>query len=227
MPVYNGQTYLKDAIDSVLSQSFGDFELLIINDGSTDDTERIIKSYSDERIKYFNFDHNGLVASLNFGLKNANGEFIARMDADDICLPERLEKQLKFFEHNYEYVLVGSRAVKIDQFGEVVGELDYPPLEWKDIKKYSLLHNPFIHPSIMFRKSILDIVGEYREFKGADDYEFWTRIIYKYPCANIAEPLLKYRIHTNQMTEKGNLEMRIGGVFVRIQAIFRFVFSTH
>ncbi len=224
MTVYNGGRYIGQAILSVLGQTEKNFEFIIVDDGSSDDTERVARSFDDSRIRFFKREHLGFVNSLNFGLKESKGEYIARFDADDICLPERFEKQLKFFADNPNNVLVGSRAIKTNESGEVVGNFDYPPLEWKDIKKYSLLHNPFIHPSVMFKKSILETIGEYREYKGADDYEFWTRIIYKYPCANIAEPLLKYRVHTDQMTKKASLNMRIGGIFVRILAIFRFLF---
>lgn len=221
MAVYNGETYLSEAILSVLNQTEKNFEYIIIDDGSTDDSQKIIKSFHDERIVYFKKIHSGLVDSLNLGLQKARTEFIARFDADDICMPERLEKQLSFFEQHPENVLVGSYAVKIDEFGEEIGTLEYPPLAWPEIKKYSLLHNPFIHPTVMFRRELIRIVGDYRNFKHAEDYELWTRIIYKYPCANIDEPLLKYRVHTGQITEK----RKITSIFIRFFALFRFLFA--
>ncbi len=202
LPVYNGEKYLSEAINSILNQTYRDFELLIIDGSSTDNTPDIIQSFHDNRIKYFKKDHNGLVNSLNFGLEHAVGEFIARQDADDISLPLRFEKQIDFFERNPEYVLAGSYASSIDEFGENLGELNYPPLAWKDIKKYAYLHNPFIHPTVMFRKNIIEEVGRYKKFKHAEDYEFWTRIIYKYPCTNIGESLLKYRILQDRLRHK-------------------------
>jgi GT2 family glycosyltransferase len=220
MPVYNSEEYASEAIESILNQTEKDFEFIIIDDGSTDNSEKIIKSFHDQRIKYFKKPHSGIIDSLNFGIKEARSEFIARMDSDDISIPERLEKQILFFKNNPDYALVGSCAIKIDEFGEESGNLDYPPVSWKEIKKYSLLHNPFIHPTVMFKKELILTVGGYRNFKHAEDYELWTRIIYKYPCANIAEPLLKYRIHSKQITEK----RKVTSLFVRFFALFRFIF---
>lgn len=225
MAVYNGEKYLKEAIESILSQTFSDFEFVIINDGSNDNSENIIKSFNDERIKYFKKEHSGLIDSLNFGLKNSIGELIVRFDSDDVSLPERLEKQFNFLAVNPESVLVGTHAYKINEFGENTGEFIYPPVSWKDIKKYSLKHNPFIHPTVMFRKNIIEKVGVYRKFKHAEDYELWTRVIYKYSCANLPEKLLKYRVHSEQVTKKSNFEMRLSGLKVRCLALFRFLFT--
>jgi len=226
MPAYNSEKYIKEAVESVLLQTFTDFEFIIINDGSTDKTDSIIKEFSDERIKYFPRAHSGLINSLNFGLENSQGEFIARFDSDDICMPRRIEKQVAFFEKNAQHVLVGTHAIKIDENGKEFGEFVYPPTSWKEIKKYSLLHNPFIHPSVMFRKSILNKVTGYKHFKNAEDYELWTRIIYKYPCSNLPEKLLKYRIHTGQITKKNNMKMRISALHIRALAFFRFLFKS-
>jgi glycosyltransferase involved in cell wall biosynthesis len=225
LPVYNGGKFLKESIDSVLSQSYKDFELLIIDDDSKDNTEEIIKSYTDARIKYFKKAHTGLIGSLNLGLEKANGEFIARQDADDISDITRLEKQIDLFNKDPELILIGSYATKIDEFGEQAGELNYPPLDWEGIKKYSILHNPFIHPTVMFKKDIIKKVGGYKNFKHIEDYELWTRVIYKYKAANIPEPLLKYRVHTGQVTKKNNLTMRLNGVCVRVLALTRFLFK--
>lgn len=225
MSVYNGERYLKEAIESILSQTFSDFEFVIINDGSDDNSENIIKTFDDKRIQYFPKEHSGLINSLNFGLEKARGEFIARFDSDDVSLPNRLEKQFNFLVQNPENVLVGTHAIKINESGENTGEFIYPPISWKEIKKYSLRHNPFIHPTVMFRKDVLEKVGNYRNFKYAEDYELWTRLIYKYPCANLPEKLLKYRIHSEQVTKKSNFKMRISGLKVRCLALFRFLFT--
>jgi glycosyltransferase involved in cell wall biosynthesis len=225
MPVYNGAKYLKEAINSVLAQTYNSFEFIIINDGSTDHSEDIIKSFTDERIKYIKNEHMGLIDSLNLGIKKSLGEYIARFDADDICEPNRLEEQIKFFKDNPQMALVGSWATTINEDGIKTGELKYPPRDWQKIKNYSLLHNPFIHPTVMFKRVLIDEVGSYdKKFKHTEDYELWTRIIYKYPCVNIPLPLIKYRVHNNQITKKKNAKMRLLGVAVRILAIWRFVF---
>ncbi len=223
MPVFNGGKYLKEVIESVLIQTETDWELLIIDDGSTDSTRSIAESYKDPRIKYYARPHCGLVETLNFGLKEAKGEYIARLDADDIAEPERLKKQLEFIK-NKDLVLCGTWATIIDTEGNELGIMNYPPVTAKEIRKYALLHNPFIHPSVMFcRKTIIE-AGGYRSYKHAEDYELWTRIIYKYPVSNLPLPLIRYRIHDSQITKKVNLRMRISGVRVRAMALFRFIF---
>jgi len=225
MAMYNGERYLKEAIESVLNQTEKDFEFIIVDDGSTDDSQNIIKSFSDERIKYFRNEHKGLVDSLNFGIEKSDGEFIARFDADDICESNRLEEQIKLFEENPENVLVGSLATIIDEGGLIKGDMDYPKQNWQEIRKYSLLHNPFIHSSVMFRREVVYTVGYYKKFfKYAEDYELWTRIINKYPCVNIPKKLIKYRVHNSQITKKSNIEMRLVAVWVRILAFIRFIF---
>lgn len=226
MPVYNGEKYLREAIDSVLNQTFRNFEFIIIDDGSSDSSAEIINSYNDPRIKYFKKENSGIADSLNFGIDKSQGEFIARMDCDDICMPNRFERQIKFFEENPELVLVASWATEINSIGEETEEIKYPPLKWKKIKRYGLLHNPFIHPTTIFRKDLIKIVGNYSlKFLHNEDYELWTRVIYKYPCMNIDEKLIKYRTHENSVTRKNNFSMRYYGLKVRILAFFRFIFG--
>jgi glycosyltransferase involved in cell wall biosynthesis len=225
MSVYNSEKYVREAILSILGQTFRDFEFIIINDGSTDKSREIIENIKDDRIKIISRENKGLIYSLNEGIKLAKGEYIVRMDADDVCENNRLEEQLKAFEENPEIVLIGSFAKKIDENGVVIGDLNYPPLSWYNIRKYSLLHNPFIHSSVMFRKDLVNTVGYYnKKFKYVEDYEFWTRIINKYPCKNISQELIRYRIHTSQITNKNNLEMRVIGLKVRLLAFIRFIY---
>ena len=228
MPVYNGEKYIKYSIESILNQTFSDFELIIIDDGSVDDTEKIIKSYSDSRIKYFKKENSGITDSLNLALEKSQGEFIARMDADDISEPNRLERQLKFFEQNPEIVLCGSFAKIINENNEDFGEFNKIPLNWSDIKIECILHNPFIHSSVMFRRDLVNVVGGYnKKYWHTEDYELWTRIVNKYPCKNIPEFLLKYRISGNQITKKHNLKMRFMGLKVRVVNIPRFIFGSN
>lgn len=225
MAVYNGEKYLKEAVDSILNQTYTDFEFIIINDGSTDNSLNILNSFKekDERIKIISRENKGLVYSLNEGVNMAQGEYIARMDADDISEPDRFEKQLQYMREN-ELAVCGSYATKINSFGEKIGEMNYSPSE-KKIKSFTLLHSPFIHPSVIFKKDVFEKVSGYQKFfKHIEDYELWTRIVFKYKTGNLPERLLKYRIHDDQITKKNNSEMRLKGLFVRILAFYRFIF---
>jgi glycosyltransferase involved in cell wall biosynthesis len=221
MPVYNGAKYLRPAIDSIIGQTFTDFEFIIINDGSTDSSAEIIKSYGDERLAIIEQQNQGVTKSLNNGLAIAKGEFIARMDADDIALPERLEKQLAFLSANPEICLCGSRAFAIDERGETIGTFDYPPISHQEIKKLYLWHNPFIHSSVMFRNETIKKLGSYDEsIPRAQDYELWGRVIKNCQTANLPDYLLKYRVLKAGVTKSRNLSMRLIGLKIRLRYLF-------
>ncbi|HHV23598.1 MAG TPA: glycosyltransferase [Methanosarcina sp.] len=195
MSVYNGEKYLKEAVDSILSQTFTDFEFLIIDDASTDKTPEILHSYGDQRIRIVTNEENlGLTKSLNKGLALARGEYIARMDADDISLPERLEVQVKFMESNPEVCVCGSW---IEIIGHNAGDIWKYPTDSNDIQCKHLFECSIAHPSAIFKKDILD-QNHFRydpAFKRSQDYELWVRISTLYPLANIGKVLLKHRIH--------------------------------
>ena len=220
MSVYNGEKFLKESVDSILGQTFKDFEFIIIDDGSKDSSKSIIESYSDPRINLISRENKGLTPSLNEGLKLARGKYIARMDADDVATPWRLEKQVEFLDSNPEIGLCGSWAIIINEEGEKIGEYKLPTTK-KRLKRVMFWHNPFIHPSIMFRKEIIQLVGFYNEkIKYAQDYEYWSRIIRIFPGANLPEFLMKYRIVKKSMTRKSNLPMRWEGVKIRMKYLF-------
>ncbi len=221
MPVYNGEKFIKEAISSVLSQTFRDFELLVLDDGSTDDSTKIAESFQDERIRLVKLNHQGIAGALNYGLNLSNGEYIIRVDSDDISIPSRFEKILNYMDENKDIAICGSWAISINEKGETIGMMNYPPVENEEIKKYTLRHNPFIHPAIIMRKSILESVGGYRYLKHNEDYELWIRILSKYKGHNLTEPLLKYRIHPDQFTRKQNFRMRLSGIYIRILAMYR------
>ncbi|HEY9195650.1 MAG TPA: glycosyltransferase family 2 protein [Mucilaginibacter sp.] len=198
MPVYNCASFLGDAIQSMLNQTFGDFELIIIDDASTDATVNIINSYRDQRITLVKKESNtGLIASLNIGLTAARGEYIARMDGDDISHPQRLEKQVSFMEANTHVVLCGS-WYQLAGTNQVV-EL---PVSHEAIKIALLDYCSFAHPTVMLRRQFfIDNNLQYdNAFVAAEDYELWTRVIRIGTTANIPEPLLYYRRHDNQVT---------------------------
>lgn len=202
LPVYNGEKYLGEAIDSLLKQTYTDFELLIICEPSPDNSLSIAQSYTDKRCCIIqNRKRLGLVGSLNKGIRLAKGKYIARMDCDDICVPERLEKQVNFLN---KYKRVGICGTGIKRFG-VGGECYWkPPLLHEEIKATLLFESALAHPTVMFRKDIFE-KGEdvySPSYKEAEDYELWVRFIDKTEIVNIDEYLVKYRVHS---TQKGML----------------------
>lgn len=220
MPVYNGEKYIFQAIKSILDQTERDFELVIIDDGSTDPTERIISQFSDERIRYIKLGHKGIVHALNMGIQNSTGMYIARMDADDVSHARRLKLQSEYLDQNADIAVCGTWAEEIDEDGKEIGSMVFPPLSPSPTSM--LLHNPFIHPSVMIRRTMLENVGYYKEFfRHAEDYELWTRLLSKYKGANIPQKLLKYRTHGGQITATKRFKMRYIGLITRIIALYR------
>ena len=196
MSVYNGERYLREAVESILNQTFTDFEFIIIEDGSTDATPRILRSYSDSRIVLVDNQENlGLTRSLNEGLVLAQGEYVARMDADDISLPHRLEKQVAFLERHPKVGIVGSACQVVDASGRRQG-LNHAPTRDLQIRWVSLLNNPFWHPTVIMRRDVLLRNGlSYDEaFQTAQDYDLWTRMLKCTYGANLIEPLVRYRL---------------------------------
>jgi glycosyltransferase involved in cell wall biosynthesis len=204
MPVYNAEKYLKEAIESILNQSYTNFEFLIINDGSEDRSEDIILSYRDDRICYFRNEKNsGIVQTLNRGIAFCKGKYIARMDADDISEPTRLKKQLDFMEKNLDYGLIGSQAYLIDEKSCITGELIYP-VAFDKILFNLMLHNVFIHPTVFIRTSIFRTFNILfsENYKHAEDYKLWTQFGCVTKMLNLEDKLIKYRIHNEQISEK-------------------------
>ena len=199
MPVFNTEKYINECIDSVLAQTYSDFEFIIIDDCSSDRTLEIIKGYSDNRIKLIqNTENLGLTKNLNRAIDIANGEFIARMDADDICMPTRFEKQLAAFKSNTQLGICGTW---FENFGDLSGITRYA-ISHDEIAFGLLYQSQFCHPTVMFRKSVLDNNElRYNEtFTTAQDYELWSRIILKTQAFNIPEVLLKYRFHSQSIS---------------------------
>ena len=194
MSVYNGEKYLKFAIDSILNQTYRNFEFIIINDGSTDNSLKIINSYSDPRIILLNQENSGLCKALNRGITASKGEFIARMDADDVSYPDRLMRQVEFFNRNPECVVVGANANFIDMEGNYLYR-SFCPCEWNEIKKL-LPATPFFHSVTMFRRKSFFEAGCYfediRQFM--EDKILWNRMAKLGQLRNLDEVLLDYRI---------------------------------
>lgn len=199
MPVYNGGKHLGEAIQSILDQSFRDFELIIINDGSTDNSEQIILGYNDPRIQYVKNNENlRLIKTLNKGLDLARGEFIARMDQDDIANPERFTKQVSIFENNHD---VGVCGTWFTFFGDQKERTVIQHPQTHDAIKIHLLgHSTLGHPTVMMRKSAIKNLRYDEQYQAAEDYEFWVRLSTITKMYNIPESLLDYRMHTTNMT---------------------------
>jgi len=202
MSVYNGQTFLAEAVESILGQTFPDFEFVVIDDGSTDRTPEILAAYAsrDARIRVFRQENKGRTESLNIGIALAQGKYIARIDADDIALPDRLNAQLEFMEQHPEVGLLGGPVELINTTGQVIRTVT-PPLEDAGIKLLMLRYNPIYHSSVLMRKELVLATGGYRmPFDESEDYDLWLRIGERSGLAILDHPIVQYRIHSNQVS---------------------------
>lgn len=195
MPVYNGERYIAQAIESILNQTFKDFEFIIVNDGSTDKTQEILKRY--QGIKIINQNNQGVSVASNTGISQSSGKYIARLDADDISLPTRLAKQLAYLEEHAEIGILGSGAIIIDGKGKKWGYQKMPETD-AEIRWFSIFKSPFIHSSVIFRREL--IRNKFNEIYNqnyipADDYDLWIRLLKTTNAANFPEPLIYYRVH--------------------------------
>lgn len=199
MPVYNCAEHIVEAMESILAQTFTDFELLIVNDGSTDDTRKIIASKKDRRIRLIDNESNrGLVPTLNKGLNRARGRFIARMDCDDVALPDRFLRQVKFLEDNPDVSVCGTWA---RVFGNPREATMTPPVHPEEIRVELLFRSALVHSSVMVRRRVLDN-SPYRydpAYRHAEDYDLWARLSRVTRLANIDEILMMYRVHEDQI----------------------------
>lgn len=203
MPVLNGEAYLKDSIESVLGQTFGDFELIIVDDGSNLATKEVLANYDriDKRIKlYTNPQNMGICFSRNFAHGAASGEYIAVMDADDICLPDRFEKQLTYLETHPDISLLGGQIITICDTAQSGTKSNYPLTPGG--VRWSLLSGCQIaHPTVMMRRQLFSVEGfRYRDFKVAHDYDLWARLARGHNIANLTDVLVKYRVHQSSIT---------------------------
>ncbi len=206
LPVYNCAPFLKDAITSLFTQTFSDFELIAINDGSVDESLEILKSFTDSRLRIVNNGCNlGLVASLNMGIALAESEYIARHDADDVAHPDRLFKQISFLDSYPLIGLLGCAYQKIDERGKPL-EIQQFPLENADLQEHLLFGNHFCHPAVMMRRSVLSRIGGYdSQFGTAEDYDLWLRLAEAGEVANLRQPLVSYRHYSSSKTAKENI----------------------
>lgn len=200
MPVYNDSGFLKASVKSILNQGYKEFEFLIIDDGSEDNPEEILNSFKDSRIVFKKIPHKGLAGALNYGVSVANGEFIARIDADDLNTQNRLRLQLDAFEKNPELDVISSRSVYFNRVNNILFFID-PPEYDNEIKKFLNLHNPINHSAVIFRKNKILSHGGYNEsFKCYEDFELWFRLKRKLTFYVLPEYLVYTRLRKNSLT---------------------------
>ncbi|MCI5114377.1 MAG: glycosyltransferase [Candidatus Electrothrix sp. AW1] len=208
MSVFNGEKWIEEAIKSILCQSFSDFDFIIVNDNSTDSTEFIIRSFFDKRIILLQNDSNlGLPTSLNRGIDFSNSQYIIRMDADDISLPTRFEKQISYLD---EHPHVGVCGSWIQTFGEKC-EILKAEKDHKKIVTKLFFSNALFHPSVVIRREVLQLHKLRYEscYPGSEDYRFWVKLAEVTELANLQEVLLHYRLHPHQVTKKGGSSEKI------------------
>ena len=201
MPAYNAGKYIAEAILSVLEQSFPDFELLIVDDGSSDDTRSVIRRFPDPRIRLLTQVNSGISVALNRGLSAARGIYIARFDADDICLPQRLERQVLFLDGHPTYLVTGSDAEYIAEDGEHLFDFHCTGHSHKEIVENLYVKCPFIHSGVMYRKDAVLKAGGYSPYAhNFEDHLLWTQLLKGGKCCNLPEPLIKVRINPASVT---------------------------
>ena len=201
LPVRNGAPFLREAIDSVLGQTFLDFELVVVDDGSTDGSAAIVHAEEDPRVRLVRQQPLGLVEALRRGLAETTAPVVARMDADDVSLPTRLERQLEALGERV--ALVGCGFEAIDAEGRPTGSWLLPPDD-SALRRRLLLRNPFAHGSVLFRREAVDRAGGYRaDFGANEDYDLWRRFAREWRLAAVPEVLYRYRVHPNAVTKSG------------------------
>lgn len=216
----NGEKYIRQSVDSIVNQTFSDFELIVINDASSDKTAEILKEYAerDSRIYFHSNEKNeGLTASLNTALKliSPDSQLICRMDDDDICMPNRLEVQTNYFQLHKDVGVVGSSAFIIDNENRVIGKRNVPT-EHAAITATLPRYNPMIHSSVMIRRDVLEKAGGYNAaFRTSQDYELWFRLAASgIRFANIPENLLQYR-ETRSAQRRKSMKYRLNDFKIR------------
>ncbi len=214
MPAYNAEKYIAEAIQSILNQTFTDFELVIVNDGSTDSTEQIIKSFKDERIRYYYQTNKGVATALNYGLKYCRGKFVRRHDADDISTPGALKEQIEFILNHKDVALISSRQVYMTENGKKCKKYGLPNDNFFKGKEYREINlddftykssSPIVHGSALFDKDLVYKLGNYRpEFITSEDNDLWTRILEHKKIIVLNAKHYFQRLHGSSATKKHN-----------------------
>ncbi|MEE2658354.1 MAG: glycosyltransferase [Candidatus Latescibacterota bacterium] len=206
MPVYNGATTLPEALTSLREQSFGDFEIVVVDDGSRDETPQVLADWTDERVRVIEIPHSGIIEALNAGLNACRGELVARMDADDRCHPTRLQRQVEHLRAEPGLNLLASRVNAFPSDDVAEGFRIY--LEWQNalitheqICREIFIESPFAHPTVMFRRKPVLAMGAYQEHGWAEDYDLWLRMHHRgWSFAKLPEALVEWREHPDRAT---------------------------
>lgn len=221
MSVFNHEKYLQKSIDSILSQSYKNFEFIIINDGSNKNTKKILElnKLQDKRIKVINNKKRiGLTKSLNIAIKISKGEYMARQDSDDISYFKRFEEQLNFFKKNKKVIMCGTNGILIDNNGSFLKNIKNLENNYEKIKKKLIYENQFIHSSIMVKRNyLLELKGYDEKFKYAQDYDLWCRLSIKGFLTNINKILVKIRQHNESITKKNKKEQNYYSILASIR----------
>jgi glycosyltransferase involved in cell wall biosynthesis len=215
LPIYNAGKTLAETLESLFSQTFEDFEIVAVNDGSTDETEAVLRGVRDRRLRVIGRENRGLVASLNEAIDAARGALLARIDADDLCMPERLEKQIAFLEKNPRVGVVGTA---IETFGGGAGVVTYPERPGATM----LFRSAMAHPTVMIRKAMLEACGlRYREpYRCAQDYDLWCRCVRReVDIMNMPDVLVRYRLHAGQITHALAEPTQVEGEAIRCEFV--------
>ncbi len=223
MAVCDGEKYVEEALKSILGQSFRNFEFIIINDGSTDNTTQILQQYIrlDQRLRVLHQGNRGLIAALNSGCRLARGRYLARMDADDVAFPDRFERQVDFLKRHPAVAVLGGAIELINGKGAPIRGVRFP-VEDRQIKEALSRGNCLAQPSIMMRKDAFDSTGGYRlPFLHAEDYDLWLRMADRYELANLPEVVLYYRIHARQVSARNLRQQALSALAAQAAARIR------
>ena len=220
MSVYNEERYLNESVDSILAQTFTDFEFIIVDDGSTDGTAEILSGYDDARVKVITQANQGLIPSLNTAIKQAGGEFLARMDADDISAPERFAKQVDFLRDNPGCGMCGTWYEEIDSTGARSGRKSFPTDD-RELRRVLVKYNPFCHASVMMRRDLVEAVGGYdvELSRGGEDYDLWFKLAERAAIANLPEVLIKRRYTSANISTVRERDHISGALVARRRAL--------
>lgn len=224
LPVRNGEPYFEAALASILAQEGVDFEVIVVDDGSTDGTPALLQACSDPRLRVIRREGGGLVAALNAALAEARGEYCARMDADDIAMPGRFAAQVAALDAAPDAALVHGAAVVIDEADNVIGAIPAPPID-QDRRRAILLCEevgpPIIHPTVTMRRSLLAAVGGYRESPSCEDHDLWLRLVEHGRFVALQQPLLRYRQHGQGISRQRIAEQALSNLTNCVAARWR------
>ena len=202
LPVRNGEPFLREALESMVRQTHAELEIVVVDDGSTDGTEETLAAFRDERLRVVRQAPDGLVAALRRGVAETRAALVARMDADDVAEPTRIERQVELLDRRPEVGMAATWVAVIDERGNELRR-EVLPTDHRDLSRRLLLRNPFQHGSVLLRRDALEAAGGYRDDYGAnEDYDLWRRLAVAWELACVPEVLYRYRVHASAVTRR-------------------------